>query len=115
MYDLRSVPRAAHLPFVLAGGGVHLLLVDLVLDLRRGAAQDPLLLLLGQGVGHHLDGLGPLIPGTNQQQLTLIHCVCMCTCAEESTYFEKVQGTKQMPWRNLETYPPFCLDAPVVC
>ena len=90
MYDLRSVPRAAHLPFVLAGGGVHLLLVDLILDLRRGAAQDPLLLLLGQGVSHHLDGLGPLIPGTNQQQLTLLRVyVCVYMCAEESTHFKK--------------------------
>lgn len=89
MYDLCSVPRVAHLPFVLAGGGVHLLLVDLVLDLRRGAAQAALLLLLGQGVSHHLDGLGPLIPGTNQQQLTLIPCYTVCVYAEESTHLEK--------------------------
>lgn len=36
-----------HLSFVVADGRVHLLLID-VLDLRCGAAQDALLLLLGQ-------------------------------------------------------------------
>ena len=50
-----------HLSFVVADGGVHLLLVD-VLDLRGGAAQDALLLLLGQRLCDHLDGLCPLVP-----------------------------------------------------
>lgn len=53
--------RRSHLSFVVADGRVHLLLVD-VLDLGDGAAQDALLLLFGQRVGHHLDGLGPLVP-----------------------------------------------------
>lgn len=55
--------QCSHLSFVVADGRVHLLLVD-VLDLGDGAAQDALLLLFGQRVGHHLDGLGPLIPAT---------------------------------------------------
>lgn len=50
-----------HLSFVVADGGVHLLLVH-VLDLGGGAAQDALLLLLGQRLGDHLDGLGPFVP-----------------------------------------------------
>lgn len=52
--------RGSHLSFVVADGRVHLLLVD-VLDLGDGAAQDALLLLFGQRIGHHLDGLGPLV------------------------------------------------------
>lgn len=49
-----------HLSFVVTDGRVHLLLVD-VLDLGDGAAQDTLLLLFGQRLGHHLNGLGPLV------------------------------------------------------
>lgn len=61
-----SIP---HLPFVVADGGVHLLLVD-VLDLGGGAAQDALLLLLGQRLGDHLDGLGPLVPAGHRDGFT---------------------------------------------
>lgn len=53
--------QSSHLSFVVADGRVHLFLVD-VFNLGDGAAQDALLLLFGQRVGHHLDGLGPLVP-----------------------------------------------------
>lgn len=56
-----------HLSFVVADGGVHLLLVD-VLDLGGGAAQDALLLLFGQRLGYHLDGLGPLVPAGHKER-----------------------------------------------
>lgn len=59
-----------HLPFVVTDGRVHLLLVD-VLNLGGGTAQDALLFLFGQRVGHHLDGLGPFIPAGHQHRLEL--------------------------------------------
>lgn len=49
-----------HLALVVRGGDVHLLL-DHVVDVGRGAALDPLLLLPLQLVSHHLDGLCPLV------------------------------------------------------
>lgn len=62
----RLLSALRHLSFVVADGGVHLLLID-VLDLRCGAAQDALLLLLGQRLCYHLDGFGPLVStGTRQ-------------------------------------------------
>lgn len=57
----RDEPRASHLSFMVADGGVHLLLID-DLDLGGGAAQDSFLLLLGQLVRHHLDGFYPFVP-----------------------------------------------------
>ncbi len=61
-----------HLSFVVADGGVHLLLVD-VLDLGGGAAQDALLLLFGQRLSYHLDGLGPLVPAGHNKRLKQQH------------------------------------------
>lgn len=57
-----------HLSFVVADGGVHLLLVD-VLDLGGGAAQDALLLLFGQRLSYHLDGLCPFVPAGHNNRL----------------------------------------------
>lgn len=53
-------PVTCYLAFVVCGGDVHLLL-DHVVDVGGGAALDPFFLLPLQLVGHHLDGLCPLI------------------------------------------------------
>lgn len=73
-------PVTCYLAFVVCGGDVHLLL-DHVVDVGGGAALDPLFLLPLQLVGHHLDGLGPLISefmtniekGKHQHPPGLIH------------------------------------------
>lgn len=74
LYERERLPDYAqtnrHLSFVVADGGVHLLLVD-VLDLGGGAAQDALLLLLGQRLGYHLDGLGPLVPAGHDKRVKI--------------------------------------------
>lgn len=74
-------PVTCYLAFVVCGGDVHLLL-DHVVDVGGGAALDPFFLLPLQLVGHHLDGLCPLISEfmTYDEQGKRQHLPCLIRC-----------------------------------
>lgn len=92
----------------MADGGVHLLLVH-VLDLGGGAAQDALLLLLGQRLGDHLDGLGPFVPAghndrLNYEQAALCWWSTVASTVGSTEIFRKVKRTLSRTQRKRRNY-----------